>query len=81
MIKDVIKRHKVNYTTECLRWLQAKDAEKMGERAEKKKSPKPVRKLAEPERVKHTSSKQLAKKTTQEGLQQSFKLYFPFPPV
>ena len=42
---------------------QAKEAEKMRERAEKKKSPKPVRKLAEPERVKLTSPKHASKKT------------------
>lgn len=55
MIEDDLKRQK------------AKEAEKMRERVEKKKSPKPVRKLAEPERVKHTSPKHVAKKILTPG--------------
>jgi len=64
MIEDDLKRQKVGLTNYLCDPLQAKDAEKMRERAEKKKSPKPVRKLAEPERVKHTSPKHVAKKTS-----------------
>jgi len=45
MIEDDLKRQK------------AKEAEKMRERAEKKKSPKPIRKITETERPKHTSPK------------------------
>ena len=63
--------------------FQAKEAEKVRERVEKKKSPKPVRKLffrdrgigasqvrklaSEPERVKHTSPKHLPKKSSTPG--------------
>merc|ERR1719507_58843 len=45
MIEDELKRQK------------QKEADKAKEKAREKKSPKPVRKLAEPERVKHTSPK------------------------
>ena len=52
MIEDDIKRQK------------AKEAEKARERAEKKKSPKPVRKVLEAERPKPTSPKRVVRPST-----------------
>ena len=69
MIEDDLKRQKVglNSPISVHSGYQAKEAEKIRERVEKKKSPKPVRKLAEPERVKHTSPKHVAKKILTPG--------------
>jgi len=55
MIEDDLKRKK------------AKEAEKMRERAEKKKSPKPIRKIAEAERPKHTSPKHVPRPSLAQG--------------
>ena len=55
MIEDDLKRQK------------AKEAEKMRERAEKKKSPKPIRKIAEAERPKHTSPKHVPRPSSAHG--------------
>jgi len=64
MIEDDVRRQK------------AKEAEKMRERAEKKKSPKPIRRI-EAERPKHTSPKHVPKPQGKRGFTKNTKVETP----
>merc|ERR1740124_761183 len=64
MIEDDMRRQK------------AKEAEKMRERAEKKKSPKPIRRI-EAERPKHTSPKHVPKPQGKRGFTKNTKVETP----